>query len=74
MAFVLDCSATMAWVFSDETSAATDGLRESLIDDSAFVLAVWPFEAANALLMAARRGRIAKSDWRRIRGATGAAG
>ncbi len=67
MAFVLDCSVTMAWVFSDETSAATDSLRESLIDDSAFVPALWPIETANVLLMATRRGRIAKSDWQRIR-------
>jgi predicted nucleic acid-binding protein len=67
MAFVLDCSVTMAWVFSDETSAATDSLRESLIDDSAFVPALWPIETANVLLMATRRGRITKSDWQRIR-------
>lgn len=67
MAFVLDCSVTMAWVFSGETSAATDSLRESLIDDSAFVPALWPVETANVLLTATRRGRIAKSDWRRIR-------
>ena len=42
MAFVLDCSATMAWIFSDEASEATDRLRESLIEGSAFVPALWP--------------------------------
>ncbi|MDE0108026.1 MAG: type II toxin-antitoxin system VapC family toxin [Bryobacterales bacterium] len=67
MAFVLDCSVTMAWVFSDEASAVTDSLRESLIDDSAFVPALWPVETANVLLTATRRGRIAKSEWGRIR-------
>jgi len=36
MALALDCSETMAWVFSDRSSAATDSLRESLIDDSVF--------------------------------------
>ena len=67
MAFVLDCSVTMAWVFSDEASEATDRLRESLIEDSAFVPALWPIETGNVLLMATRRGRIARNDWRRIR-------
>jgi hypothetical protein len=37
MPFVLDCSMTMAWVFSDESGASTDGLRDSLIKDSAIV-------------------------------------
>ena len=67
MAFVLDCSVTMAWVFSGEASAATDRLRESLIENSAFVPALWPIETGNVLLMATRRGRIARSDCRRIR-------
>ena len=67
MAFVLDCSVTMAWVFSDEASEQTDRLRESLVDDSAFVPALWPIETGNVLLMATRRGRIARNDWRRIR-------
>lgn len=34
MAFVLDRSVIMAWVFSDEPSVATDSLRESLIDQT----------------------------------------
>ena len=29
MAFVLDCSVTMAWVFPDEATESTDRLRES---------------------------------------------
>ncbi len=67
MAFVLDCPVTIALVSSDQSSAATDSLRESLIEGSAFVPVIWPAETANVLLMATRRGRIAKSDWRRIR-------
>lgn len=67
MAFVLDCSVTMAWVFPDEASVSTDRLRESLVEDSAFVPALWPVETGNVLLVAARRGRIAKDDWREIR-------
>lgn len=30
MAFVLDCSVTMAWLFPDEAAEATDRLRDSL--------------------------------------------
>ena len=67
MAFVLDCSVTMAWVFPDEASASTDALQESLVEDSAFVPALWPGETGNVLLTATRRGRIAKDDWRQIR-------
>ena len=67
MAFVLDCSMTMAWVFSDEASEASDRLCESLVQDSAFVPALWPVEVGNVLLMATRRGRIARDEWQQIR-------
>lgn len=67
MAFVLDCSVTMAWVFPDEASASTDALRESLVEDSAFVPALWAVETGNVLLTATSRGRIAKDDWRQLR-------
>ena len=42
MPFVLDCSTTMAWVFPDEASEATGQLRDSLIEDRAFVPSLWP--------------------------------
>ena len=67
MAFVLDCSLTMAWIFPDEATDATDRLREALIDTPAFVPALWPVETANALLVATRRGRIAQDEWPEIR-------
>ncbi len=67
MAFVLDCSMTMAWVFSDEASETTDRLRDSLVQGGAFVPALWPVEVGNVLLMATRRGRITRDDWQRIR-------
>lgn len=69
MAFVLDCSVTMAWVFPDEASDSTGALRESLIQDKAVVPALWPMEVANVLLAATRRGRISEEDWPRIRDA-----
>ena len=62
MAFVLDCSVTTAWVFPDEANDATERLRESLIEESAFVPALWPIETGNVLLMATRRERITTSD------------
>lgn len=66
MAFVLDCSMTMAWVFSDEATVATDALRESLMNDSAAVPVLWAIEVGNVLLVATRRGRIIENDWARI--------
>ena len=66
MAFVLDCSVTMAWVFSDEASEATDRLRDSLLEDRVFVPPLWPAEVGSVLLAAARRGRIGADEWPRI--------
>ena len=63
MSFVLDCSVAMAWVFPDEASEATDRLRDSLIDDRAFVPSLWPVEVGSVLLTASRRGRIDMSEW-----------
>ena len=40
MAFVLDCSVTMAWVFADEATVATDRLRDALLETRAFVPAL----------------------------------
>ncbi len=66
MAFVLDCSVTMAWVFPDEATESTNQLRESLIEGRAFVPSLWPVEVGNVLLIATRRGRITRGDWRQI--------
>ena len=65
--FVLDCSLAMAWVFDDEATETTDRLLDSLTAGRAFVPALWPVEVANVLLVATRRGRIAETDWPRIR-------
>ena len=64
---VLDCSLAMAWVFPDEATETTDRLLDALTDGQAFVPALWPMEVANVLLVATRRGRIAETDWPRIR-------
>ena len=66
MRFVLDCSVTMSWVFPDEASAATERLRESMIEGHVFVPALWPVEVGNVLLTATRRGRITADECPRI--------
>ena len=67
MAFVLDCSMTMAWLFLDEANSATDALRDSLLKDHAIAPVLWPIEVGNVLLVATRRGRITREDWSSIR-------
>lgn len=67
MAFVLDCSVAMAWVFPDEATGTTDELLESLVGGSAFVPGLWPVEVGNVLLVATRRGRVDVLEWPRIR-------
>ncbi len=68
MPFVLDCSVAMAWVFPDEATATTDALRDKLLTDMAVVPALWPIEVGNVLLVATRRGRIRRGDWKRLHG------
>jgi len=63
MAFVLDCSVSMAWLFPDEATEVTDRLRDSLVQDRAFVPSLWPVEVANVLLAATRRGRVGVDEW-----------
>lgn len=58
MPFILDCSVTMSWVFSDEATQDTIALLESLVDDMAIVPQIWSLEVANVLVVAGRRGRI----------------
>ncbi len=67
MPFVLDCSVTMTWVFPDEASGVTARLRDSLVDDRAFVPSLWPVEVGSVLLSATRRGRLRADEWAVIR-------
>lgn len=58
-AFVLDCSATLPWVFASEATSATDALLDVLTaGGKAWVPALWHLEIGNVLLGAQRRGRI----------------
>lgn len=62
MPFVIDASVALAWCFGDEASPATQALLATLDRDYAAAPAIWPFEVSNALVMAARRGRISTHD------------
>ena len=66
MAFVLDCSVALAWLFPDEATEGTDHLRDSLIECRAFAPALWPIEVANVLLVATRRGRVDPAEWEQL--------
>ena len=57
--FVLDCSATLPWVFASEASPATHALHAVLADDGkAWVPALWHLELANVLINAKCKDRI----------------
>jgi predicted nucleic acid-binding protein len=64
MSLVLDSSATLAWIYSDEVTEGIRQLFDSIADTGAFVPALWRLEVANSLTIAARRGRI-DSEFRR---------
>lgn len=58
MSLVLDSSATLAWIYADETTQAIQALFDQVADASAVVPALWRLEVANSLTVAVRRGRI----------------
>ena len=66
MAFVLDCSVTLAWLLPDENGAAVDALADELARTTAVVPAIWPYEVVNALQVAQRRARIGDDDLIRV--------
>ena len=56
---VLDASVTVAWCFEDENTPFTEGVLDLLSAGTEVLTpAIWPFEVANALLVAERRKRI----------------
>jgi len=57
--FVLDCSATLPWVFASEATPDTDALLDELAGGRhAWVPALWHLEVANVMLGAQKRGQI----------------
>ncbi|MGH3630006.1 MAG: type II toxin-antitoxin system VapC family toxin [Sciscionella sp.] len=57
MSLVFDSSATLAWIYSDETSEAIRRAFDLLAENGAWVPCLWRLEVANILEMGVRRGR-----------------
>jgi predicted nucleic acid-binding protein len=64
VSLVLDSSATLAWIYSEETTEPIRRLFEAVADQGAVVPSLWRLEVANSLTGAVRRGRI-DADFRR---------
>ncbi len=58
MTLVVDASVTLAWIFTEEKTLPVQKILDRLIDEQAFVPAIWRLEIANGLQMSVRRGRI----------------
>jgi predicted nucleic acid-binding protein len=61
---ILDSSATLAWIYGDETTEAIRRVFDAIADSGALVPALWRLEVANSLTMAVRKRRI-DPDFRR---------
>jgi predicted nucleic acid-binding protein len=57
MSVVLDSSATLAWVYSDEITEPIRHVFNLVGENGAWVPGLWKLEVANILEMGARRGR-----------------
>jgi predicted nucleic acid-binding protein len=58
VSLVLDSSATLAWIYDEETTEAIRALFDRVADEGAMVPALWRLEVANSLTVAIRRHRI----------------
>ncbi len=58
MSLVLDSSATLAWIYSDEITQPIRDVFDAVAEGGAIVPMLWRLEVANSLTMAVRRGRI----------------
>jgi predicted nucleic acid-binding protein len=57
VSLILDSSITLAWVYSDETTAAILQVLKRVSHDGGWVPALWRLEVANILEMGVRQGR-----------------
>jgi predicted nucleic acid-binding protein len=57
MSLVLDSSATLAWVYTDETTESIRQVFERVNESGAWVTALWRLEVGNVLEMGIRKGR-----------------
>ncbi len=60
--FVLDCSVSISWIFSDEHSHYAEAVLRLLEHQQAIVPSIWLLEIANVLLVGERRGRITQAQ------------
>ncbi len=58
MSLVLDSSATLAWIYGDETTDSVREVFDAVADYGAVVPSLWRLEVANGLTGAMRRRRI----------------
>jgi predicted nucleic acid-binding protein len=58
MSLVLDCSATLAWVYPNETTDAVRHAFDIVTSEGCVVPMLWRLEVVNGLTVAVRRGRI----------------
>lgn len=58
MSLVLDCSATLAWLYPDETTQAIRQVFARIAAEGCIVPSLWRLEVANGLTIAVRRRRI----------------
>jgi len=58
LSLVLDSSATLAWIYGDETTAAIRYVFDRVADVGAVVPSLWRLEVANSLTVAVRRKRV----------------
>jgi predicted nucleic acid-binding protein len=58
VSLVLDSSATLAWIYSDETTDSIRRVFDEVAEEGAIVPGLWRLEVANSLTVAVRRGRI----------------
>ena len=57
MSMVIDTSAVLAWVYSDEATVAIRDVFARVAERGAWVPTLWKLEVANVLEMGVRRGR-----------------
>lgn len=60
--FIVDTSVTMAWLFKDEFTPATQSLLTDLATKQAIVPSWWFVEVANVLAVAERTGRVSREQ------------
>jgi predicted nucleic acid-binding protein len=60
--FVLDCSVSISWIFSDEHSDYAKTVLRLLANRQAIVPSIWFLEMANVLIVGERRGRITQAQ------------